>query len=811
MHRFALLLALNACRPDDKPDTLGSPDDTGPASVDTDSGTDSDTDDGPPDCEDGTELVGDECVDIDECAEDNGGCGDPAAWTCHNQEAAPPVCTFDATADLAALTAGVSPLAYGGGLSSRVVVWGEAAFPVAWTDDESVVAAAARVGAGRALHLGHEGQLSGGLTGGGSGTLVRNALAWMHPAGSPVIGVSPGMDTLFDWLEAEGFAPIWAGPADLADIDIWMTTTYDDHDDATDLAIREWLEAGGGVIAGGHAWWWAYSSGSTDPFHDHPGNQWLGVSGLTLSGSTAGESEVPVATEPAPLLHAGVALDAAAAHIEGSAPLSDTDAVRAAGAAGFAASVLPIDSPWFVDARSILDATPAVVPSAAAPVAPATQPIEALVVRIASALAARLPAAELDRHPAAADFPGEPSADAPRGFLTAAVDGSYDGRDSRYLYSGAGAAVWRSTGAWVPAGEPVTVTLPGSAAGSGVDLLVGAHSDQLWGKESWERMPEITRAWAVEGEETTVASAFGGPLYLRVPAGTDLGQLTLSIDGAVAMPRFVRGRDTDADWPTLSVSGAPWGELETDGLILTVPAADLQAVSSPESLAAFWQDVLDAQARLAAIDTLRVRPERIVTDRQISAGWMHSGYPIMAHNASSGDLTDLDHLETNGDWGAFHELGHNHQWRDWLLPGTTETSCNLWSVYTMEQVVGIDRAAGHSALGATSRADRIQAYVDGGRDFSADWSVWTALETWLQIQEAFGWAPLIAVQEQYLADAPGDDPGTDQGRIDRWATRMSDATGRDLGGFLDAWGVPLGSGARASMAAHPAWTDHPMP
>lgn len=44
MHRFALLLALNACRPDDKPDTLGSPDDTGPASVDTDSGTDSDTD-----------------------------------------------------------------------------------------------------------------------------------------------------------------------------------------------------------------------------------------------------------------------------------------------------------------------------------------------------------------------------------------------------------------------------------------------------------------------------------------------------------------------------------------------------------------------------------------------------------------------------------------------------------------------------------------------------------------------------------------------------------------------------------------------
>ena len=809
MHRIALLLALVACDPGGKDAPGNAGDDTAASDTDTDTDTE-DTDDEPPECEEGTELVGDECVDIDECLEDNGGCGDPSIWTCENQEAAPPVCTYDASADLAALTDGVGPLAYGGGLSSRMVVWGDTAFPVAWTPDEAVVAAAARVGEGRALHVGHEGQLSGGLSDGGAAALVRNALAWMAPGDGAVIGVSAGMDTARAWLEAEGHTTLLIDPSQLDEVDVWVTTTYDDHDDATDEAIRAWIEDGGGVIAGGHAWWWAYSTGGDDPFHDHPGNQWLGVSGLTLSGSAAGESEVPVATALAPLLHAGVALDAAAAHIDASTPLGDSDAVRAAGAAGFAASVLPVDSPWFVDARAILDATPPVVPSADAPVSPADQPIEALVVRIASALAARLPATEIDRHPAAADFPGEPASDAARESLTTTVDATYAGRDSRYLYSGAGAAVWRSTGAWVPAGEPVTVTLPATAVGSGVDLLVGAHSDRLWNKESWERMPEITRAWEVEAETTTVASAFGGPLYLRLPAGTDLGEVTLTVDGVVLMPRFVAGTDSDTDWATLSAASAPWGELETDGIVFTVPAADLQAVPSPEALAAFWQEVLDAQATLAAIGRVRVRPERIVTDRQISAGWMHSGYPIMAHNASSGDLMDLDNLEQNGDWGAFHELGHNHQWRDWLLPGTTEASCNLWSVHTMEQVVGIDRSAGHSALDPTSRADRVQAYIDGGRDFSADWSVWTALETWLQIQEAFGWEPLIAVQQQYLADAPSDDPGTDQGRIDRWATRMSDATERDLGDFLDAWGVPLSSSTRAAMAAHPAWDDHPM-
>ena len=817
------VLLLAACTPSKTGSSPAVPDDTAPvdsgdavdtdADTDADTGTDTDTDTdtAPPECPDGTEAIGDDCVDIDECLEDNGGCGDPTHWVCENQEAAPPVCTFDPTADIASLNAGVGSLHYGGGLSSRMVVWGETAFPIAWDDTEAVVAAAARVGEGRILHLGHEGQLRGGLDSGGAGILVQNALAWMSPDASPTIGISPGLDATRAWLEAAGYTVLTAGPGSLSAIDVWVTSTSDDHAPEEDIAIREWVAAGGGVIAGGHAWWWAYSTGSDDVFHDHPGNQWLGVAGITLSGSTAGTEQVEVPTSTLPLLHAGVALDAAADHVDGRSLLDDEHAVRAAGAAGFAASVLPVDSPWFIDARSILEATAPVVPTAASPVSPDEQPIEALVVRIASALAQRLPAEDIDRHPAAADFPGEPPAGTMQEPIETTVLASYAGRDRRYLYSGAGADVWRSTGAWIPAGVPITVTLPETAVDTGIRLRVGAHSDRLWGKSSWERMPEITRAWPVESAETTVASAFGGPLYVQIPEGVELGEITVQIDRAVPMARFVAGVHADTDWPDLTAADAPWGELETDGLILTVPTADLRAVSSPAALATFWQAVMDAQAELASIPTERVRPERIVVDRQISAGWMHSGYPIMAHLASGPDLTDLAHLQTSGDWGAFHELGHNHQWRDWLLPGTTETTCNLWSVYTMETVVGIDRSDGHSALTDANRTSRIDAYVAGGLDFNADWSVWTALETWLQLQEEFGWAPIITAQEAYLADAPGDDPGTDQGRIDRWAVRVSESTGRDLSDFLDAWGVPLTTSARAQMAAYPEWTDHPMP
>ena len=188
---------------------------------------------------------------------------------------------------------------------------------------------------------------------------------------------------------------------------------------------------------------------------------------------------------------------------------------------------------------------------------------------------------------------------------------------------------------------------------------------------------------------------------------------------------------------------------------------------------------------------------------------MHSGYPLMGYDYT-GPMTDLSYLSTEGDWGAFHELGHNHQYMTAVLPGNTEATCNLWSVYVMEQVVGRSRDEAHSALSPASREDTIQAYIDGGRDFWGDWSVWTALETWLQLQEAFGWDLFIELNATYLAMPAAERPTTDQARIDRMVVESSFAAGYDLTDFYDAWGFPISDDSRAAVSGLPMWTDHPM-
>ena len=147
------------------------------------------------------------------------------------------------------------------------------------------------------------------------------------------------------------------------------------------------------------------------------------------------------------------------------------------------------------------------------------------------------------------------------------------------------------------------------------------------------------------------------------------------------------------------------------------------------------------------------------------------------------------------------------RWNDWILPGTTETTCNLWSVYLFEEVLNISRDTAHPALEPAQRAERIQEYINSGREFD-QWSVWTALETYLQLQEAFGWGLYSNIFAQYRMDA--DSPQDDQEKIDLWVSRTSIESGFNLVPFYLAWGFPISATVQQELSQLPEWLDNPM-
>jgi len=713
---------------------------------------------------------------------------------------------FDPSTDYAELTKDVHSLESGEAAPSAMVVYGPTAFPVVLDGDSRAFVAAARVGNGRVVAYAHEAFLAGGFDGADDrATLATNAVRWASQKASPVVGLGPGLELLAKHFATAGLTTVAATPTAIAGVDVFVTSTYEPVSEQGLAAVQAFVAEGGGLITGGQAW---SSSGGVVAY---PGNRLLHDAGIVVTLEVAGIGKSAVdSVIPGPLLHAGNALERLAAHVTGKALLPLPEQEIGSKTVSFAVDVLPIGVEGFFDkAQAILAASPPPVPTEAAPFKPAGMPVAALELHIQSKLAKELPAAKVAKHEAAKDFPGDVPPNTPTVKRVLSVDASFAGREAQFAFSGAGAAVWRSTGLYAAPGATVHVEVDAAAVGKGLGVQVGAHTDALWHLDAWPRFPSIERWDALDAAKLDVASAFGGPIYVTVPPGAALGLVQVTIDGAVEAPRYVHGTTTIAEWKTLRDAPAPWAELESSKFAITVPSSTIRKLDDPSAVMTLWDQVLDADADLAAIPRLRPRAERFVTDREIGAGYLHSGYPIMAHLDGAPMVLDVDAIKKDGSWGPFHELGHNHQWIDWVLPGTVEASVNLWSVYASEEVLAIPRGKAHPALTAAERQKRIDDYVKGGADFST-WEVWTALETYLQLQEGFGWAPFKQVFADYRAIPPAEAPMDDAARINEWALRFSKAVNKDLGPFFLAWGFPLSAGVKAQLAALPAWAENPM-
>ena len=404
-------------------------------------------------------------------------------------------------------------------------------------------------------------------------------------------------------------------------------------------------------------------------------------------------------------------------------------------------------------------------------------------------------------HPASEDFPGSVPADAPRITRSLTIDTSVPR--------------WHSTGLYAAPGELVTVTVPAEVAkADSFGVRVGAHSDRIWQRSEWTRMPEISRYFSISATETLVASAFGGLIYVEVPADASLGNVTVQVKGAVAAPLFVLGETDLYAWrDEIRHAPAPWAEIAGRNMIVTTDAREVRDLDDPAAVAEAWDRALDLSAELAAWPSpARSSPERFVVDRQISVGYMHAGYPLMAHLDQQANLVNAEHLRSECNWGFYHEVGHNHQAEDWTFDGTVEVTVNLFTLYVYEFMCGIpvDDKRFHGSH--QSRSELMALYDFDDPDFEL-WKrePFLALIMYAQMQQEFGWDAYRQVFATYRALPDAERPKSDDEKRDQWLVRFSRQVGRNLGPFFEAWGVPRSQSARDSIADLPVWLPADFP
>lgn len=700
----------------------------------------------------------------------------------------------------------VGTVDYGGAWPSLILPIGEWAFAVGVDWDDRPIMSAGHAEQGRVAGYGHETMVA--RTGGDNrSNLSLNALDWVCDGQGKTVGLESSFNGWKDTLLNEGYAVIIdAQPSDLINLDCFVTEFWNGYSDVENLQITDWLAAGGGLVLGGHAWYWSYSN--SDVAHNYPGNKIVGTTGLFVSASSGSATFSVGTSEWGDLYRLHGSLPRVRDHVLGGQQMTQTDANIAAKTVNLCVSNLPLD---FTDTwgalRDMSNQTGWIQISSSNTFTLNADEVDDLLLNIQEQLMQRLPADELDPHPSSSSFPGPVNASAPRLNRTVTIDGNFSGLPSNFGYANARSHGRMSTGFYAAPGEVVNVTVPASLLGQNAYVLIGAHSDSLWGKTTLSRHPKIVRWWGIDATTIQVGNSFGGPIYICPAAGATLGEFNVTIENVIEMPRYVHGKTALSDWQmALRGAPAPIAELASDWFILTVPSSDIRNLNDPDVAMDFWDEALQMEHNLSGY-TPWPRVERAVFDVQISAGWMHSGYPFMAHLASVSGVVNGTYMRQNGDWGMFHELGHNHQWMPSTLPGTTETTCNLYSVKLMTDLVGVDLGQGHGALGTQSRISRTEGYFNGGSQIS-QWSVWTALETYLQVQEEFGWEPITdALSVYYNMSNP---PSGSDAEFNEWVKQISFATGYNMSEFHKAWGFPLTEATENALNHLPVWTTDPL-
>ena len=124
------------------------------------------------------------------------------------------------------------------------------------------------------------------------------------------IGISygSGLSHYKDDLENEGHIVHESiSLEDLSEVDCLIDEFWNGHDARDNSLIEEFLISGGGLIMGGHSWYWSYSN--SDLSNNFPGNKIAKTTGLFVSNAIGG-NVIDLSSIPHPLNSPKLAIEA---------------------------------------------------------------------------------------------------------------------------------------------------------------------------------------------------------------------------------------------------------------------------------------------------------------------------------------------------------------------------------------------------------------------------------------------------------------------------------------------------------------------
>ncbi len=390
-----------------------------------------------------------------------------------------------------------------------------------------------------------------------------------------------------------------------------------------------------------------------------------------------------------------------------------------------------------------------------------------------------------------------------------------------------------ATGMYAAPGEVVDVTVPAVLVNKGYVIRLSGHSDDIGSYNTeWRRMPSgIQRSFEITQTTTKVATPYGGAIYIDLLDGADsktkraYGELNVVINGAIEAPYFVLGKTSNAEWiARIRQNPAPYTELVSEHLAVSVPSSMIRNLADPEALTTYWNDFVAFQDWVGGTENYRTGPDRINFDVQISVGYLHAGYPIQgpASVEASINLLDIKSLRKEGEWGYFHEMGHemqsqSHLWKPgyesngFTFAGGTEVTVNIFASAALEKMAPF--ATPTDGWGWAAYPGRILANAKKTINDSSKpkFENKDPYPFYYSLANGFGWGMYRQVLSGYLNDSLSNAsafPKTNQDKKDQWLIRWSKLSGYNMVEYMvNRWKLEVSQTAIDTVNALglPSW------
>ncbi|XP_036392742.1 TRPM8 channel-associated factor homolog [Megalops cyprinoides] len=694
--------------------------------------------------------------------------------------------------DLEFLLEGVSAFdIQGDALPSEVLVHGPLAFPIATTNDGRAFIAGSYYGQGRVIVTTHESYLGHQAL----APFLINAVRWLDEGRNGTVGILPELSGAHALLSQSGLT--CEKTRFKQGLSVYVCTSYSDAHAAD---IQEFVAEGGGLLIGGHAWYWAQTHSGHNAVTEYPGNHILNKMGFSILEATLNAGLYEALQSCSEAYHFRRMLQNFMAHVTCGQTLTEHEQACLKRLGTDCVTYLHMRAHDCPSYNSILNMLTNMVKKAGVPQVCASCPVENskdhLLLHVGTEVYKASPNPDDLLPYIIKDRPYLPTVPDARVWISGNTEGSEE---------------WKSTGLYLSPGMKTHMAIPSQIVGKGWEVQIGCQTDYVGNADELIRAPVVHERFPIESDTVQVSNLWGGLIYLVAPSNCHEGELEITVEEAIRAPYYKSGETSVAAWVGgIRDAPAPWAEMEFENIIMTVPSEVVRHIDQPDEVAEVWDTIMRSIAELAAIPAKFPRKERFVADVQISHGFMHAGYPVMMHSSSAPDLMIPKLVAGNGGniWGAIHELGHNQQQSAWEFPPhTTECTCNLWSVYVHETVLDVERADAHGDLKPSKRQKRIMQFLQSGRELD-NWKVWTALETYMQLQEEFGWEAFKKVFAAYhqMQNVPSDN----EGKMNLYAETFSRSVNRNLVPFFKSWGWPIEPELEWKLEDLPEWSDHPI-